>query len=205
MREKNKKLALILGLTGYWAAGYFATNQFSASRTCYTLSTLIDEAIPFTPFWLYIYLAIWGVIFSPLAIIRNYQQLKRTVTGYAFLFSVSFLLFIIFPVKMARPEVAGSGLTLWGLRILYQIDGAGNCFPSIHVAAIFFGALTSLRLNRRFGIFLLIWAFLISLSALFIKQHYLVDILAGLILALITYIAFIHKSPLFLKHKELNC
>jgi membrane-associated phospholipid phosphatase len=205
MRERNKKSALILGVTGYWMAGYFATNQLLTTRTYYTLSTVIDEAIPFKPGWLYIYLAIWIVIFSPLAVIKNYQQLKRTVTGYAFLFSVSFLMFILFPVKMARPEPAGSGLTLWGMSTLYQIDGAGNCFPSIHVAAILFGTLTSLRLNRPFGIFLLIWAFLISLSALFIKQHYLVDILAGLILALITYLIFIHKSPLFLKHKELNC
>jgi len=199
MREKLKGKILVLGLVGYWMVGYFLTNHLSTARAGYSLSTPLDTAIPFEPGWLYIYLAIWGVIFSPLAIIKSYHQLKQVVKGYVFSFSVSFTIFLLFPVKMTRPEAVGEGITLWGIRTLYSIDGPGNCFPSIHVAAIFFGALVSLKLNRSFGVFLIVWSFLISLSTLFIKQHYLADIGGGILLAIISYLLFIYRSPLFPK------
>ncbi len=63
------------------------------------------------------------------------------------------------------------------------------CFPSMHVALSILPALLSLRAFRSpfFKAFSLASAVLISLSTLTLKEHFLVDSVAGAALALATY------------------
>jgi hypothetical protein len=62
-------------------------------------------------------------------------------------------------------------------------DPPYNCFPSIHVAHSFVSALACFRVHRGVGIAALLCASLVALSALFIKQHYVLDVIAGILLA----------------------
>ena len=54
---------------------------------------------------------------------------------------------------------------------------------SLHVAQCFIAALVCHRVHRGAGAVAGVWAFLVALSTLFTKQHYVVDVLGGILLA----------------------
>jgi membrane-associated phospholipid phosphatase len=95
-----------------------------------------------------------------------------------------------------RPvEVSGDDFATWSLRALYGADPPYNCFPSIHVAHSFVSALTIARVHRRLGVVTLVSAGLVALSTLYTKQHYVVDVIAGVLLALAAYALFLRRLP----------
>ena len=77
------------------------------------------------------------------------------------------------------------------LEITRQFDAACNTFPSGHVTfswIIYFCARMSdniKRTNKLIYIYLL-WTILISISTLVLKQHYIFDVISGIILAYIS-------------------
>ena len=84
---------------------------------------------------------------------------------------------------------------MWGLRFLYGADPPYNCFPSLHVAHSFVSALTCWRVHRGVGIGTGICASLVALSTLLTKQHYVLDVIAGVLLASIAYAVFLRGYP----------
>ena len=70
-----------------------------------------------------------------------------------------------------------------------------NCFPSLHVAHAFVSAFACWHVHRSVGVGLGVWAFLIGLSTLFTKQHYALDVIAGIVLASIAYGVFLRRPP----------
>ena len=106
------------------------------------------------------------------------------------------MIFLLYPTRAPRPaDVIGEGFGVWGLRLLYQMDPPYNCFPSIHVAHSFVSALTCYRVNRRVGIGAGLCASIVSVSTLFTKQHYVIDLPAGALLGWGTYRACASLLP----------
>src|SRR6185312_379886 len=89
---------------------------------------------------------------------------------------------------------SGNGLCATLLRTLYAVDAGWNLFPSLHVGHSLLVALLY-RKHARAGTWL-VWtgALLISASTVLIKQHYVVDVLAGALLAGACY--FVAWQPL---------
>jgi len=56
-------------------------------------------------------------------------------------------------------------------------------------------ALTSYRVHRGVGLAALLWATLIGASTLFTKQHYVVDVIAGALMAFAAYALFLRGYP----------
>jgi membrane-associated phospholipid phosphatase len=82
---------------------------------------------------------------------------------------------------------------VWGLRALYSSDPPYNSFPSLHVAHSFVSALACSRVHRRLGIIAMIAATLVAFSTLFTKQHYVLDVVAGVSLAFVAYGIFLRS------------
>jgi membrane-associated phospholipid phosphatase len=91
--------------------------------------------------------------------------------------------------------VIGDGFAAWGLRFLYTADPVYNCFPSLHVAHSFVSALACYRVHRKLGVAGAVCATLVAVSTLFAKQHYLLDVLAGVGLAGVAYVLFLRNFP----------
>jgi membrane-associated phospholipid phosphatase len=104
---------------------------------------------------------------------------------------VAYICFLLYPTVAPRPDtVPGDGFAVWGLRFLYDADPPYNCFPSIHVAHSLVSALACYRVHRQLGVFAVLCASLVALSTLFTKQHYVADLIAGILLASAAYAVF---------------
>lgn len=158
----------------------------------------IDRALPLVPVWALVYGALYlFLILLPLLVVREDELIGRTVSAYLLIWITAYcFFFVLYPTEAPRPvRVVGEGFAAWGLRALYSSDPPYNCFPSLHVAHSFVSALATHRVHRRLGILATLCATLVALSTLFTKQHYVLDVLAGVILASVASLAFIAKYP----------
>ena len=83
---------------------------------------------------------------------------------------------------MVRPVLNGSDALTRMIQNVYAGDQPFNDFPSLYTSLSTILAVHWFRLDRRLGIVLAVWTALIIASTVLIKQHYLADLVAGLLL-----------------------
>jgi membrane-associated phospholipid phosphatase len=156
-----------------------------------------DRALPLRPAWALVYGCLYlFLIVLPVLVVREEELIRRTVLAYLVVWIAAYVCFLAWPTAAPRPiEVGGGGFAVWGLRFLYSADPPYNCFPSLHVAHSFVSALAVRRVNRGVGTAALAAASLVALSTLFTKQHYVVDVAAGVLLAGAAWVIFLRSAP----------
>jgi membrane-associated phospholipid phosphatase len=155
----------------------------------------LDELFAVQPAWSLVYGALYlFLILLPVIIIQEERLLRATFRAYLVLWLLSYAVFWTYPTVAPRPpSVEGDGFAAWGLRFLYSADPPHNCFPSLHVAHTFVSALATGRVHRRLGWVALACAALVGLSTLFTKQHYVLDVVAGVALSLTIGLLFLRR------------
>lgn len=153
----------------------------------------LDRILPLAPTWALIYGALYAfLILLPVFVVQRAELIRRTVWAYLMVWTLAFTCFLVYPTVAPRPAtVSGDGFAVWGLRFLYEADPPYNCFPSLHVAHSFVSALASYRVHRTLGSAAIACASLVALSTLFTRQHYVADLVAGILLALAAYAIFL--------------
>lgn len=156
-----------------------------------------DGAVPLQPMWALIYGALYMfLIVLPVFVVREEQHIRRTFWAYLAVWVTAYVCFLVYPTVAPRPPgVVGDGFAVWGLRFLYDADPPYNCFPSLHVAHSFVSALTCYGVNRRLSLSALVCATLVAVSTLFTKQHYIADVIAGIVLAFAAYAMILRGYP----------
>lgn len=145
----------------------------------------LDRLLPVVPAWALVYGALYAFLIAlPVLVIQREDLIRRTVRAYLMVWSVAYLIFLVYPTVAPRPEAfAATGFAASGLRFLYDADPPYNCFPSIHVAHSFLSAFACRKVHRGLGQVAMACASLVALSTLFTKQHYVADLIAGIVLA----------------------
>lgn len=175
---------------------YHVIGLLSVGRPAFVPEVAFDRAVPFSPPWMLAYGSLYVFGFLPLFVIRDGELRRRTVLAYLTAVIVSFAGFLIYPTVGPRPAGwIGEGFLAWCLGINYALDTPYNCFPSLHVAYAFLAALTCYRLHRGLGFAAGLWASLIGVATLFTKQHYVVDVIAGVAIAFVAYAVFLRGYP----------
>lgn len=177
---------------------YYGSRLLTMDRVHYNLSNRFDEQIPFVPWTVAIYLGCYG-FWSVNYVIGCRQQKEkafRFISADFFAKLVCMLCFLIFPTTNTRPIVEGASLWDEWMRLLYRMDAADNLFPSIHCLTSAF-CFIAVRENGRVpkwyrGVSFLIAAS-VCISTLTTKQHVLIDVIAGVMLAEGSYL-FVKKS-----------
>lgn len=85
----------------------------------------------------------------------------------------------------------------WLIRLVYALDAPTNLFPSIHCLVSWFcfiGIRKSKKLPVWFKVFSCIFAALVCMSTQFTKQHYLLDIPGGILIAELCYYITTHTE-----------
>lgn len=176
---------------------YIFIGKFSQGRTIYSPELALDQVIPLLPVWSLIYGALyWFLIILPVFIVREKEHVRRMFSAYLAVWLIAYVFFLLYPTRAPRPpDAVGEGFAWWGLQSLYDMDPPYNCLPSIHVAHSFVSAFACYGVHRKVGIFAAFCAVLVALSTLFTKQHYVLDLVGGILLASLCYFLFMHRYP----------
>ena len=175
---------------------YFGIGSMTLGRPLHRPELALDRAVPLEPAWMLVYGSLFVWVLLPLLVVRQEQLFRRAMKAYLMVLTVAYVGFVTYPTVAPRPaEVLGEGFSAWCLRLQYSMDQEFNCFPSLHVAHSFVSALTSYRVHRGVGFAAVLWAVLIGVSTLFTKQHYVVDVIAGTLMAFAAYVLFLRGYP----------
>lgn len=171
---------------------YFGIQILMKGARHYDLTSGLDRAIPFVPEWSIIYLgcfAFWGANYILAARQKKETWFQFATADYLSRIVCAFF-FIVLPTTNVRPEVVGDGIPQTLMRFVYQMDEAANLFPSIHCLVSWF-CVIAIRgrdeIPKWYRAFSYVMAFLVFASTLFTKQHYIIDVIAGVILAEVCY------------------
>lgn len=192
---------------------YDWTGQLYPVGSGFRLDTVfggLDNAIPFVPEMVLFYV----YMFYPMVILTMmYFTFIEYKKGYALgwslvlINSVAVLVYIVFPVStywwrqdlLSHPIVGN----FWADQVysIFAKDTSFNCFPSLHAAVSTISFYTWHRYSKTKPTQLTKTAAIISfitttgviLSTLFIKQHYIADEVAGIILSWAVGIAVFRK------------
>ena len=157
----------------------------------------LDYAIPLEPAWSVIYLSLFLAALLPVFVVHQPEMVRRTVNAFLAIWLVAYVFFLAYPTIGPRPiaKVVGDNFSVWLLQCIYASDVRYNCFPSLHVAQCFLAALVCYRIHRGVGAVAGVWAALVGVSTVFTKQHYLLDVISGALLAYLAYCVFLRSYP----------
>ncbi|OAB26774.1 serine/threonine protein phosphatase [Paenibacillus macquariensis subsp. defensor] len=159
-----------------------------------SMMTELDAQIPFVPAFIIPYLLWYPFMITMLITfcIKNRTVYYRTLLTLCLGLIVSYIFFYVYQTSIVRPQVTGHGLLNWLVQLIYRTDGPYNCFPSIHVLSSYL-MLKGMADCRNWHLLSLVlvritsWS--IILSTLLVKQHVILDIAGGIILAEMLYYA----------------
>jgi membrane-associated phospholipid phosphatase len=159
--------------------------------------TAVDKGVPFLPWTVWIYFSDYLLVAAAFMLQNTWPEVWRYVKTYLSLLAVGAVIHLTWPTVFPREAfpVDGATLSARALDALRGVDAATSCLPSMHVAGSYLAAFSLWRHRPAvFGGFLL-WATAIAASTLTTKQHYIVDILAGLFLAVALALVFFWRAP----------
>ncbi|EYE88152.1 phosphatase [Fervidicella metallireducens AeB] len=171
---------------------YSGARLFYKNRVFHDLTTNLDNGIPVVPIFIVFYLG------SYLFWIFNYILISKISEDNCYRLAISdilgkitcFVIYVTFPTTNIRPDLASTNIFVDMLRFLYSVDAANNLFPSIHVLVSWY-CFAGLRNNKTIPVwyryFSLFMAVMISISTLTTKQHVIADVIAGVVLAELTW------------------
>lgn len=180
---------LILTLLG-WLVIYFFVNRLQVEpQRRIDLGIELDRKIPYIPLFALIYFSTYPFVIQPFVILSNARQFYWMVACFVSISVISSLIHAMLPSKIERVEqVTVGGVSGWMLSLFQKTCKPYGNFPSMHVGLsvpvvvanfLAFGPLT--------GGLSLFWAVLIALSTLYTKQHYVLDVLAGVVGGLLIF------------------
>jgi membrane-associated phospholipid phosphatase len=166
--------------------GYFYTLRNPAYPVFEMPRTGLDALVPFQPEGLLVYGSLWFYVGIAPGLLLRVRELVVYGLWAALLCGCGLLIFYFWPTAVPTPDVDVS--TYPGFAILQGVDAAGNACPSLHVATAVFTAFWIDRLIRTMRApggwrwVNLIWVLAIAWSTVAIRQHVVLDAVAGAVL-----------------------
>ncbi len=182
--QKALLLAILIALVTF---GYLSINAMNAGKPAVQLETFLDSMIPFNHHWVWAYYLYFPFIFLPFIFLRTTSELIKAFVFYLITATITLTIFALWRTVMVRPEILANDLSARLLRGIYEQDHPYNCFPSQHVAYSWTATIVAFRSKRSFGLLAVVIATLITLSTLFVKQHWFVDVPGGFAVVIIAY------------------
>lgn len=177
MNQRLKQLILGLLAVGM-AEGIYTLIQNSTTGT-FDLYTRFDKAIPFQTGWIWIYVSIFPA-FVYASIKMEKEPFNRTLARVLIAQALTFPFFILMPSDYPRPTMVDDGTFYgWAYALMHRVDGSHNTFPSLHVSLIWI-IMHEMAIIPAYRMIAIVFSFLITLSVLFTKQHFVYDAIGGI-------------------------
>lgn len=187
MPFRNWKYGPLLLMLIFPMLGEIYARVDKPAEKVYHLMTSWDYAIPFVKYFALPY-SVW-IIYIYVCIFyffkKDLRVYYRSLLTYAVCACICYSIYSVFQTTVPRPELAGNDVFTSLVRFLYHRDQPFNCFPSIHVFSSYMvfrlTAGSSIRNKWNVPLTGVMSATIIS-STLFIKQHTILDGIAGIAL-----------------------
>ena len=156
----------------------------------YIIHSRIDQYIPFVEYFVIPYLA-WFFYIGGIVVWLYFYD-RETMCRLLWCGMIGMTIFVLISIFLPngldiRPEeFARDNIFTRLTRVVYSHDTATNVFPSIHVnnsicACATFLSSKKTRGKKGWRYFIVIMAVLIILSTMFLKQHSVIDVTAGIL------------------------
>ena len=156
------------------------------------LSLPIDQIIPLYPPAVVPYLLgdVLFVAFPIWAAVRaRPREFEAYMVSILLATAVSYVVYLVLPTFVTRPEITSTDVFSKAIVILYNADRAHNAAPSGHTLYTVLSFLYLGRWKPNFRPILIAVTALILASTLLTRQHYVLDLVSGLALAILAYAA----------------
>lgn len=178
-----ERVIVILLVFAYFVLGYLWAGSDHARATAGYAVPWLDGRIPLVPAFILFYMLGYLFVLLPAIVLRQRRDFEAGVVVLVAMLSLAFLLFQSFPIYMFKEYATGTDFLSGLTRYQQRADLSVNNLPSLHVTLnVYAWALLCFR-ARELALWVLPLLVGIVLSTLLVKQHLVVDVLGGLLLA----------------------
>ncbi|WNB91342.1 phosphatase PAP2 family protein [Bacillus sp. NEB1478] len=167
----------------------------NGERGARQLITAVDHKIPFIEIFVVPYLLWYAFIFLMFVYLCVFDRAiyYKTLLSFCIGMLTCYAVYFFFQTTVPRPDLNGDGIITGMVKYVYGADQPFNCFPSIHVLTSYLMIL-AIRHSKTWTIkkdfFVSTISFSIILSTLFLKQHVVLDAVAGILLGSLLFKLF---------------
>ena len=183
---RSRYIPLILILLFHLGV-YYIPMSLALNWPHYDLTTALDRAVPVIPAFIVPYFLsyfFWLTFYLYMATLDSksfYRIFAVTLISHI----IAGVVFLALPTTIERPVVEGTDIFSRLLLDLYKADPPANLLPSMHCYTswiCYMGVRGRQDVPRWYRRFCLVSAIIIFISTQVTKQHYLLDLVAGLAL-----------------------
>jgi membrane-associated phospholipid phosphatase len=190
----NLTLAVVLIVGAYQF--YFWCQRQTKSRAR-TYSFKWDNGIQLRPAWVWIYSGVYYPAIGVVVLsVRDLRHFNYMAFSYLVLLGFHILAFLAYPVEVPpdwrRMEATMPSASQRFLAFVQKFDARSNCFPSMHVSVATLTAMHTVRNLSCGPVVPALFVLLICASCILTKQHYLIDLPAGLVVGWLSFQLFLY-------------
>jgi membrane-associated phospholipid phosphatase len=175
----------------FWAALNLGINRYVSRRPRHHRTDIVlDVRLPFIPGFALPYFSAYVLGLLGYVLMITHPDLGKVLWGYLFLVGIGSLCYVVFPsTAVRREDLAVVGFSTYMLVRFQRLSGPYNVFPSMHFGYCLFSALAGWYYHGHLiGGGLTLWAVLIGVSTLLTKQHYILDLVGGLVVGVLAFV-----------------
>ncbi len=201
---KQHLIPLLFSFT-FNMAVYAGARVIAGEWRHYNIESSLDGRIPLWTPSAFIYLGcylFWIVNYIWMAR-QEKKEMCRFFAADLISRAVCFVIYLVFPTTNTRPVIQPDGFWNQVMLFVYQMDAADNLFPSIHCLVSWFcyiGLRGRKEVPRWYRGVSCLLAVLVCISTLTTKQHVIIDVFGGVLLAEVCY--RIARYPVVLQSYE---
>ena len=163
----------------------------TSSRVSGGIEPRLDiDVFPIWPIWVLPYVLcyiLWFASMTWIILKTEDRSFRSFIAACTLTFALGVSTFIFFPTYVEAAAIQGNDIFSVLLRVIHENWGRYDAFPSGHVyittlLVLFYG-----RWYPRFRFLWILILVIVSLSTLFTGQHYILDVIGGLLVALAGY------------------
>jgi len=177
-------------LVGVVFATILLVNNYTAQRPRhFSTRHRLDDLIPFMPVFAIPYFSAYVLGNGAYIFLHSNPNFAHIMLGYVIIYLVSNASYMLLPTRVERRErLTADTASTYALTRFQHVSKPFNNFPSMHVSYCLFSALIVVAYaGSRWSVALLVWAGVVAISTLFTKQHHLLDVGSGALLATAAY------------------
>lgn len=167
---------------------YLVPTAFTGILSFHDITLPVDSLVPFAPAFIIPYVLVYAewVYCYLLAPLLERERFARFTAALIIGYLAVFVLFLAYPTTYTRPDTSGGGFFARLVGLIFGIDEPSRCMPSMHC---FIGWMCwrlvhrQARVPKWMRITILCLALLTLPTTLLVKQHVLIDVPAGVLLA----------------------